>query len=245
MPVFFIPPESVRHGTVTITGALLDHLRGSLRTQTGEALWVGNGRQRYRIRVSDIGRRELRGDILEKQNAPEDTSPSVTLGQAMLKGERMDWVVQKATELGVAVIVPLVSARVITRPKDDRLKPQQERWQRIALEAAQQAERWTIPVVSPSQRASDFFPGQSSSSLRLLLSERHLGQHLQAVTLPDGRDGHVILAVGPEGGWEGDEAQDALKCGFIPVTLGPRILRAETAAIASISILQSRLGELG
>jgi 16S rRNA (uracil1498-N3)-methyltransferase len=245
MPVFFVPPESVQRQTVTITGTLLDHLRASLRIQRGEELWMGTGRRRYRIRVSDVDRRELRGDILDEQSAPGETGPSVTLGQAMLKGERMDWVVQKATELGVAVIAPVVSARVITRPKADRLKPQQERWQRIALEAAQQAERWTIPVVSSSQSVSDFFETQAPSSLRLLLSERRSGQRLHAVALPDGPDHQVVLAVGPEGGWEGEEVQHALERGFTPVTLGSRILRAETAAIAAISILQSRLGELG
>ncbi|MGH7231118.1 MAG: 16S rRNA (uracil(1498)-N(3))-methyltransferase [Nitrospiraceae bacterium] len=246
MPVFFIPPDSIRHGTVTITGPLLEHLRGSLRVQTGEEVWLGNGRrQRYRIRVTHIDRRELRGEILEERTARVPIVPSLALGQALLKGERMEWVIQKATELGVAAIVPLVSARVITRPKAERLTPQHERSQRIALEAAQQAERWDIPLVSRPEAASDFFASRSPSSLKLILVEREGEQGLPSVALPQSAEHHIVLAVGPEGGWEQDELQRAVEAGFTPVTLGPRILRAETAAVAGISILQSRLGELG
>jgi 16S rRNA (uracil1498-N3)-methyltransferase len=245
MPVFFISPDAIRHGTVIITGPLLDHLRASLRTQDGEELWFMDGlRQRYRVRVKHIDRLELRGQILEQKTAPVRTSPTVTLGQAMLKGERMEWVVQKATELGIAALVPLLTARVITRPRSERLKPLQARWQRIALEASQQAERWDIPVISSYLSVSDFFATCASTGLRLILRERESGESLQTIILPAASDQSIVLAVGPEGGWEQEELHQAAERGFIPVTLGTRVLRAETAAIAATSILQSRLGEL-
>ena len=246
MPVFFIPPDSIQpDDTVTITGPLLDHVRGSLRMQTGDELWVGiDGRQRCRLRIRGIDRSALHGHVLEKRPAPSRRGPSLTLGQAVLKGERMDWVIQKATELGAAAVIPLVTARAIARPKHDRLNTQLARWQRIALEASQQAERWDIPLVHPFESVSKFWAAHTASS-RLLLNERGAGQGLQSAALPDGPEHEVVLAVGPEGGWDADERRQALDSGFISVSLGCRILRAETAAIAAISIVQHRLGELG
>src|SRR5688572_12546152 len=103
MPVFFISSDAVQNGTVTVTGSLLDHLRASLRTRDGEEIWFGDGqRRRYRVRVSRIDSRALQGEILEEQARPLTTSPPITVAQALLKGDRMDWVVQKASELGAA-----------------------------------------------------------------------------------------------------------------------------------------------
>ena len=245
MPVFFIAPECIDNGTVTIQGALLKHLRDSLRTQIEKELWVADGQRRYRIRVEHIDRRHLQGRILSEQARPCRVNPSLLLGQAVLKGDRMDWAVQKATELGTAAIVPLISARVIARPKAERLGSQQERWQRIALEASQQAERWDVPAVKPPTRVSDFFTDDSLPLFRLILSERVDGLSLSSIELPTSPDTSIVLAVGPEGGWEKEELAQALDSRFTPVTLGRRILRAETAAVAAISIVQSRLGELG
>ena len=245
MPVFFVASECIGNGTVTIQGALLDHLKNSLRTQVAEELWVTDGQRRYRIRVEHLDRCYLQGRILAEQIRPRRANPSLLLGQAVLKGERMDWVVQKATELGAAAIVPLISARVIARPRAERLGSQQERWQRIAFEASQQAERWDVPAVKSSTRVSDFFTDSSPSLFRIIFSERGDGLSLNSLDLPTSPDMSIVLAVGPEGGWEREELAQALDTRFTPVTLGGRILRAETAAIAAISIVQSRLGELG
>lgn len=246
MPVFMIFSSHVRHGSVTIAGPLLEHLKDSLRIKIGEEIWVGDERRRrYRIRVSQIGRRDLHGEILEELTGSAATGPPVTLGQALLKGERMDWVIQKATELGVASIIPLVSRRVITRPRAERLDHQRERWQRIALEAAQQAERWEVPSVVLPSDASDFFKNQPGTSLKLILSERTPGQGLTSLQYPGDPERRVVLAIGPEGGWDKEELSLALSCSFTAVTLGSRILRSETAAIAALSVIQSRLGELG
>ena len=246
MPVFFITADQVQHDTVRIEGPLLHHLRSSLRCQVGEEIWLGDDAgRRYRVQVVEINRRVLSGRILERQRMPSPCSPTLATGQALLKGERMDWVIQKATELGAASLIPLVSRHVIARPRADRLVPQQQRWQRIALEAAQQAERWEVPVVHTTCEAAEFFAGQPVHTVSLILSERGDGRSLTSVALPSGPEGRVAIAVGPEGGWTKEERGNALHCGFTPVTLGTRILRAETAALAALSILQSRLGALG
>lgn len=246
MPIFFITADQVQNGQLSIAGPLLNHLRTSLRVRVGEEIWFGDDqRRRYLVRVARIDRRELTGRVLDTRTGPVPRHPSITVGQALLKGDRMDWVLQKTIELGVASLVPLVSNRVIVRPRPGRLLSQQERWQRIVLEAAQQSERWELPTIQAPCEVEAFFVGQSSSSVRLILGERGPGESLVTVRLPSGPENQVTLAVGPEGGWTADELTMALDYGFTPVTQGTRILRSETATLAALAILQSRLGELG
>lgn len=245
MPVFFITPSQIHDKRVTISGPLCDHLRASLRVTAGEELWVGDdARRRYRIVVESVAPRALIGRVVEEREGPPRPGWRITLGQALLKGERMDWLIQKATELGTAAIVPLVTARTVVRPRPGRLEGQQSRWQAIALEAAQQSERWDLPAVSPPCDAADFF-SREAGSIKLILAERAAGQSLFRLPLPSADAGLLVLAVGPEGGWTEAEIGSALANGFLPITLGERILRAETATVAALSVLQSRLGELG
>ncbi|WP_447972629.1 RsmE family RNA methyltransferase [Nitrospira sp. Kam-Ns4a] len=246
MPVFFIQASQVQNGAVCVTGPLLNHLRASLRIRPGEELWLGDERRRrYRVRVTSLGRQELTGQVLEERSGPPVTWPTLLLGQCLLKGERMEWVIQKATELGAAGLVPMISSRSVVRPQPDRVAGQRERWQRIALEAAQQSERWEVPEVAAPCEAREFFLRGSRATLALILSERGPGKPLSSIALPAGPAASLAVAVGPEGGWTGEELEAAVACGFVPATLGKRILRAETAVLAALSILQSRLGELG
>lgn len=245
MPVFFIADPDLTRGTLTITGPLLDHLRKSLRVTIGEKLWVGdNRRKRYLIQVTTMTPRELQGHVLEERLGPLSEHPHVILAQAILKGDRMDWAIQKATELGVASLVPVISDRVIARPRIERLGSQQERWQRIAFEAAQQAERWDVPEVhAPTDLAA--WLCSTPGTIKLILTERSDGGSFDTVNWPRGADSRILLLIGPEGGWSASEREVAHASGFTSVSLGARILRAETAAVAALAIIQSRLGELG
>jgi 16S rRNA (uracil1498-N3)-methyltransferase len=246
MPVFFIISEQVQNGTATITGPLLHHIRTSLRTRIGETLWVGDDRRRrHLIQVTQLDRHQLLGQVLEQHDGPIRRSPAVTIGQALLKSDRMDWMIQKATELGAASFVPLVGRYAIVRPKAARVTTQQQRWQRIALEAAQQAERWEIPAIAAPCESAEFFAKQSPADVTLILSERGHGRSLASIPLPSSPESTIVIATGPEGGWANEELAAAMEHGFTPVTLGERILRAETASLVALSILQSRLGELG
>lgn len=247
MPVFFVTSSQIRQHRVTIPGPLCDHLRASLRVAVGDELWMADeARRRYRIVVEAVDRRAVSGRVLEERQGPPPAPCRLTLAQALLKGERMDWLIQKATELGVAAIVPLVTSRTIVRPRTARQETQVGRWQTIAVEAAQQSERWDLPAVSPPVDADQFFSRPEAGALKLVLTERRTGQSLSRLALPSA-DGpsSLIIAVGPEGGWTEEEVCAAVDGGFLPITLGERILRAETAAVAALCILQSRLGELG
>jgi 16S rRNA (uracil1498-N3)-methyltransferase len=246
MPVFFISADQIRDGLVTISDPLHHHLRTSLRYQVGNELWVGDDRRRrYRIRLTRIDGRQLMGEVVEEQAGPVLKAPRLVLAQALLKGERMDWVIQKSTELGIARMVPLVTKQTVVRPRTGRIESQQARWERIALEAAQQSERWDIPIIEKPCDLGEFCHAHTSHAARLILQEREAKHGLGSVSLPREPTATVVLVVGPEGGWREDELVVAATCGYTPVSLGERILRAETATLAALAILQSRLGELG
>lgn len=157
----------------------------------------------------------------------------------------MDWLLQKATELGVDTIIPIVTRRSVIRPKESRLQAQQARWDRIVLEAAQQSERWTVPTVAAPMEWKEYVDRCAGCAYRLLTAERTSAVGIGAVAIGNDPEACVAVAVGPEGGWEPEELREAAQRGFIPVSLGLRVLRAETAAIAALSIIQSRVGELG
>ena len=147
MPVFFIQSTRISNQTVTIDDPLLSHLSKSLRIREGEKIWVGDEhRVRYHVRVDHLDSNSLQASIIETVAGPPTPPASVVLAQAILKGDRMNWVIQKATELGVTTIIPLLTSRVIARPPAGRIRTARERWQRIAVDAAQQSEQWEFPA---------------------------------------------------------------------------------------------------
>ncbi len=246
MPTFFVASDAIVPPIVRISGPLLHHLRQSLRLQRGEILSVTNDRGlRYRTEITEITGQALLARILDWASAPTRTGPSLILAQALLKGEKMDWVVQKATELGADRIAPVMASHTVVKPRADRVDHQVARWQRIALEAAQQSERWSVPVVDEPAAVHQLAARYEGAATKLLLAERSSGASLTTVKSALGAADTVLLVIGPEGGWNEEEVRLAKEQGFQTITLGPRILRAETAAIAAISILQSRFGQLG
>ena len=246
MPVFFVPSECIASPTISITGDLLNHLRDSLRIAVGEILLFNDGAShRYRAEITDVSKQAITGRILDTVQEPSRQTPRLILGQSLLKGEKMDWVIQKATELGVDELVPVQSRHSVVQLKADRIDSQIARWHRIALEAAQQSEQWHLPTIAPPQSLATLLRNCAAGTVTLMLAERLEGKSLRTVELPQDATGSVLMLIGPEGGWSKEEMRMAEQAGIEQVTLGPHILRAETAAIATISILQSRLGQLG
>jgi len=246
MPVFFVPANCIVPPNVSITGSLLRHVRDSLRLHVDETILIGDDMgRRYRVRIAAATKQELTGRILEPIEPPARATPTLALGQALLKGDKMDWVIQKATELGVRSIHPLQTRQSIVQPKAERVHNQVTRWQRIALEAAQQSEQWTVPTVAMPQLFTTYC-STGHKSLRMILTERRHGvASFDDVALPTTAEMSVELLVGPEGGWTQEEVTTAEQAGFRAITLGQTILRAETAAIAAVAILQQKLGALG
>ena len=246
MPVFFIRSSQRSNDTITIGGPLFSHLSKSLRVQTGETLWVGDEhRVRYHVQVNRVDSQSLCASILESIHAPPIPPASVVLAQAVLKGERMNWVIQKATELGVSAIIPLLTSRVIVRPPADRIRLIQGRWQRIVIDAAQQSEQWTVPDVASPMALAELFDHGTPDALRCALVERDARQRLGALPINHGFCGSLVLIVGPEGGWTREEVQNFRDHHVYDVSLGDHVFRGETAALAALSIIHHRLGNVG
>lgn len=237
---FFAPPSAFNFGkrTVTLASDEARHLREVLRLKAGDEVQVFDGEgKEFRAAVSQARREFAELEIGDEIDAMRPESPlELTLAVALLKGEKFDLVVQKGTELGVNQFVPL-----ITRYADIRLRDEADgakrvaRWQRIALEATKQSGRAVVPQVT--------MPVPFESVIRdnscLLFSERD-GQSLDT----DSKLQSVTAIIGSEGGWSDEELDQARTSGVPIVTLGGRILRAETAAIATAALLQHRYGDL-
>ncbi len=244
MARFFLPRIKIREDRATITGPELNHLR-VLRLRPGDRVilfddagWEHEGIVRF------LG--EGRGDIeITRSYQIDNESPlKVTLALALTKGEKMDWVIEKATELGVHTIVPFVSSYAVPKLNEKKAMQRAARWHNIALSAAKQSGRVHIPQISALTGFRDFVQAASPDALRLLLWEKESQEGFSELNNSQKGVSEVIVMIGPEGGFSSQEADLALEHGFKPVRFGPRILRAETAALAALSAVQLLWGDL-
>lgn len=239
---FYARPEQFIDGDkVEVSADEVRHLRDALRLQPNAPVSVfdGEGRE-FAAAVEEVSKNGATLRIVERiQPAAPESRLDLTLAAALLKGEKFDLVVQKAVELGVSRLTPLITHRCDVKSKDPSSRL--ERWNRIALEACKQSGRAKLMSVdAPAEflRSTENFNAEDPPTL-ILFSERG-GVKLEAVSA-----GKKITAiVGPEGGWEDSELEAAKAAGASIVTFGGRILRAETAAIAAAAVLQHRFGDL-
>ena len=235
---FHAPPSAFTQSTITLAADEARHLRDVLRLKPGDEVYVFDGRgHEFRSTVSNVKRdiAELRLDA-EVEPAKPESQLQLNLGVALLKGEKFDLVVQKATELGVTKITPLITryADIHLRDASDATK-RVTRWQRIALEAAKQSGRAFVPEISLPVA----FEKLEVAGAGVMFSERG-GTALESLPAT-----HSVTAlVGSEGGWADEEIETARARGFHVITLGGRILRAETAAIAVTVLMQHQFGDL-
>jgi 16S rRNA (uracil1498-N3)-methyltransferase len=237
---FFAPPSAFNFSKriVTLTSDEARHLREVLRLKPGDGVSVFDGEgKEFRCAVVQARREFAELELQEEIEAARAESPlKITLAVALLKGEKFDFVVQKGTELGVNEFVPLITryADIKLRDKSDAAK-RVARWQRIALEAAKQSGRALVPKVGEPKPLGYVL---TLSEQCFLFSER--GGH--GLTQMDTDE--VTAIIGSEGGWSDEELDEARAAGAQLITLGGRILRAETAAIAAAVLLQNRFGDL-
>ena len=236
LPRFFIAPPQVQGSLITVSGDDMRHIRTVLRKKPGDALILADGQgMEYRVKIVQINRSEITTEIVSEVRK-ELRYPLVTLGQGLPKSEKMDWIVQKATELGVARIVPLVTERTIVKIRDEEKRV--SRWQKIAREAAMQSNRVDIPEVDHIRTFHDFIMTLDPGPMTLLLFPWEEGTEPIKNVLrqkPDVKN--IIVLIGPEGGFSSVEAELAKENGFHLVSLGAGILRTETAAVAALSMI--------
>lgn len=218
------------------------HLLRVLRLGPGDrcVLFNGDGND-YEARIASAGKREAVVDVLAARAVASESPLRIVLLQALARGEKMDWIVQKATELGVAAIVPVDSDRSEVRLDASRADKRVAHWHSVAASACEQSGRARLPsIVSPiglAQAGAACAP----AGLRVML-DPDAGQAVR--TLPGVELQDIAIAIGPEGGWSPGDLRGLAAAGFAGVRLGPRILRTETAGIAAIAALQSRFGDL-
>jgi 16S rRNA (uracil1498-N3)-methyltransferase len=208
-----------------------------LRLQPGAPLCLFDGLGgQWRAEVTAMGRRTVAVRVGEHEAVERELPRRVTLAVGMPANERMDWLVEKATELGVASIQPLMTAHAVLRLSGERAEKKRAHWEAIAVAACEQCGRNRVPHVHPVQGFSKWLGSESSGARRLVLS---LAQGTRGIarTGASTADEAFLVLSGPEGGLSGEEDEQARAAGFAPVTLGARVLRAETAALAALVLL--------
>jgi 16S rRNA (uracil1498-N3)-methyltransferase len=239
---FFVPPGDIGPTEVTLPPDAARQIRTVLRMQPGaEIIVLNNAGQTYRLRLTEVGKSNVRGRIIEQNPARGEPAVAVTLYQAALKGQKFEWVLQKGTELGVSRFVPVVSRRAMVQDKRV-LDKKSERWQRIIMEAAEQSNRGMLPMLEPAMPLDAALQHSRSASLRLMLWEEEENVSLKNM-LAGSKPASVAVFVGPEGGFAAAEVESAVQTGCKLAGLGPRILRAETAAVAVCAAIFYEMGE--
>lgn len=239
MKRLFVSPDQLAHPKIALEPRQLHYLRDVLRVPGGEPIEVFDGE-------GHSFRAVLRGDELVRgeTTAAVARALDVVLAQALAKGEKMDLVIQKATELGAARVVPLLTQRSVVRPDSARAAAKVERWQRIAREAARQCGRSDVPLIGPPAAWESLLRAVAEEPERrgVLLDPQEHSMRLAAALRGATR---VLIAVGPEGGFSAGERESALRAGLVAAGLGPRVLRAETAGLAALAVALHVHGELG
>ena len=226
---------------VVVEGSAVNHITRVLRLRSGDALTVfdGNGGE-FGARIEEFRKDAVVVAVEEHRPLDRESPLTLTLAQGISRGERMDWIIQKATELGTSKIVPLFTKRSMVRLDERQAERKIQHWRAIAVAACEQCGRNKVPELVTPIDFFDVLPADSSGATRLLLSPTG---DLRIEDLQDTAKAITVL-IGPEGGLEDVEQEAALAAGFKAVRLGPRVLRTETAAIAALTIIQHHFGDL-
>ena len=235
-PLFFVSSEQIAGSQITVSGEDRRHITTVLRMKPGDLLLLSDGQgTEYSVKIIGLDPDGIKTEILGREKRAM-AFPRVILGQGLPKFDKMDFIVQKATELGVAGIVPLVTERTIVKVRDE--KKRVSRWQKICREAAMQSNRPDIPAVEPITLLGDFIRALVPEPQTLLLLPWEEGTvPIRSVLEQKTTVDHITVLIGPEGGFSAEEAGQAKEKGFHLVSLGRNILRTETAAVAVLSMI--------
>lgn len=243
---FFIPPAWIRGEIVLLGDDVAHQLRHVLRLRPGARIVVLDDRGwEYEVELLTVEHKAARGTICERRPAGGEPAVQVTLAQALLKKDNFEWVLQKGTEIGVTRFVPLITARTVAAGDEGISPAKRERWARIVREAAEQSRRGALPVIEAPSTLSAAL-NSLSADLMLIAWEEERATSLRDTLAPlrEVDAPQVTIFVGPEGGFTAEEVAQAQACGAVAVSLGARILRAETAATAAALLVLYELGAL-
>ncbi len=244
---FFVSPQAIRDNRIVLRGTVVHQIRDVLRMAPGdEIVLLDNSGAAYRAELVTVDRDAVRGRVIDKAILETEPRTRITLYQGLLKGQKFDWVLQKGTELGITAFVPVLAARCVVGSLEDVSDVRLERWQRIIAEAAEQSGRAVLPALAAAmlfEHACESAVLRGGYALVPWEQEHALGLREALGRVPESRNIHLFI--GPEGGFGEDEIAAARRFGAVPVSLGPRILRAETAGLAAAAAILYELGDLG
>jgi 16S rRNA (uracil1498-N3)-methyltransferase len=243
---FFIEGDPLNSGERLITGHTARHLNRVLRLGIGErvVLFDGSGYE-FPAEILDVKRQEVRLHVEAGLQVDRESSLSLLLGLGLCQPATMDLVIQKATELGVTEIVPLKTERAQLWLTNEKAAGRFGRWERIAQQAARQSGRNRVPLIAPLVEFFDIVDQAGTSGIKLIFWEDKERPSLKQIMESQAHTQQACVLIGPEGGFSAKEVEWAVAAGFQSVSLGRRVLRTETAAIAAVSLLQYELGDFG
>ncbi|MDD2401218.1 MAG: 16S rRNA (uracil(1498)-N(3))-methyltransferase [Clostridia bacterium] len=239
--------ENINNNQLVIKGEEFQHLSRVLRMSSGQSVTIFDGEGlEYKGNIISIGKVEALVSVGEPLFSLKESSLEVWLVQGIPKGEKMELIIQKATELGVKGIIPLKAKRCVVKLEGKKQLERQKRWQKVAIEAAKQCRRAVIPNILSACTLKEFLKGLPDK-YNLLIPWEEGGASLKSLIKEQEKRkvNPIYIMIGPEGGFEQSEVEEVRNYGGIPLTLGQRILRTETASIATLSIVMFGWGDLG
>lgn len=246
VPRCYYPHPLAVGETVVLPQDTSHHLLTVLRLKTGQPVIIFNGfGEEFQAEFVGKESRNAAVRIVSGGRVDRESPLAIHLFQGVTRPQKMDWIIQKAVELGVHTITPLFTEKTVVRLAGERLAKKNEHWQQIIISAAEQSGRTILPSLGEACRLRDLTTDRLNADMRLVadpLAEISLNQFQLDGSASDVKK--VALMIGPEGGFSSDELQFAKNCGFVSVKLGPRILRAETAPLVALTLLQGRWGDL-
>ncbi|MEO1889311.1 MAG: 16S rRNA (uracil(1498)-N(3))-methyltransferase [Cycloclasticus sp.] len=237
----FVEHDLAENSVITLESDAAHYLRNVLRLKKGFLLTVFNGKGgEYAATVAEVSRKTVSLSIGEWRDVNLESPLVIELGLSVSRGERMDVAIQKATELGVAVITPVITQHCVVKLTDERRVQRHQHWQSIVYRACEQCGRNVPPLLNVTLDLADWLGGDLPPSK--IIFEPGKVETLKTYQQPDGA---VAVLIGPEGGFSEQEVDDAQRAGFVALGFGPRVVRNETAAIASIAAMQVLWGDMG
>lgn len=235
---FFLDRSTIKKNRAFITGDEARHITAVLRRHVGDVLHLIDGEGwEYSAVISDSSHQRVEVALIDRRPPAAEPARRIILGQALPKSQKMDYIVQKATELGVSTILPFCSSRSIVRLSADQLRMRRLRWQKIAREATKQCGRRLVPAIEKVLSFQDIVRSEHENYLKIILWEDEKRIGLKEVVSRSSHYNNIIVLVGPEGGFGAGEVELAEGCGYQPVSLGRHIMRTETASLYVLSVL--------
>ena len=241
IPRFYFPHQLALHTSVELPAEVFRHAIQVLRLTVGEQLILFNGQGgEYQATLQSVGKRNASVSLDHFKAYDPEAPITITLVQAIIKPDKMDFALQKAVELGVSAIQPLITQRSVVRVGKEQADKKQQHWQGIVTAACEQSGRTRLPTVHAPLNLEDWLIAKGSGTHLILVP----GDYPRINALPAQLEPPLSLLIGPEGGFTEEEVQLCLQYGLQGISLGPRILRAETATLAALALLQHHYGDL-